>query len=124
HALSRRNADVAIMLLDLDRFKNVNDTLGHQAGDALIREFGVRLSALIREAATIGRLGGDEFAILVEQCRPAALHRLPKRIMNEMRRPFSIIGSELHIGASVGIAMSSEGDRDRLDLVRKADIAL
>ena len=124
HALSRRNADVAVVLLDLDRFKNVNDTLGHQAGDTLIREFGVRLSALTREADTIGRLGGDEFAILIEQCRPADLHRLAKRIMNEMQRPFSIIGSELHIGASIGIAMSSESERDRLDLIRKADIAL
>ena len=124
HALSRRNADVAVMLLDLDRFKNVNDTLGHQAGDALIREFGIRLSSLTREADTIGRLGGDEFAILIEQCKPADLHRLAKRILNEMQRPFSIIGNELHIGASIGIAMGSGREFDRLELVRKADIAL
>ena len=124
HALSRRNADVAVMLLDLDRFKNVNDTLGHQAGDALIREFGVRLSSLTREADTISRLGGDEFAILIEQCKPADLHRLAKRILNEMQRPFSIIGNELHIGASIGIAMGSGREFDRLELVRKADIAL
>jgi diguanylate cyclase (GGDEF)-like protein len=123
HALSRRNADVAVMLLDLDRFKNVNDTLGHQAGDALIRELAVRLSALTREADTISRLGGDEFAILIEQCRPADVHRLARRILNEMQRPFSIIGSELHIGVSIGIAMST-GKCDRLQLVRKADIAL
>ena len=124
HALSRRNPDVAVMLLDLDRFKNVNDTLGHQAGDALIREFGVRLSSLTREADTIGRLGGDEFAILIEQCKPADLHRLARRILNEMQRPFSIIGSELHIGVSIGIAMGGAGESDRLELVRKADIAL
>ena len=124
HALSRRNADVAVMLLDLDRFKNVNDTLGHQAGDALIREFGVRLSSLTREADTISRLGGDEFAILIEQCKPADLHRLAKRILNEMQRPFSIIGNEVHIGASIGIAMGSGREFDRLELVRKADIAL
>ena len=124
HALLRRSANAAVMLLDVDRFKNVNDTLGHQAGDALIRELGVRLAALIREADTISRLGGDEFAILVEQCKPADLHRLAKRILNEMQRPFSIIGSELHVGVSIGIAMSEEGDTDRLDLVRKADIAL
>ena len=124
HALLRRNADVAVMLLDIDRFKNVNDTLGHQAGDALIRELGVRLSSLTREADTISRLGGDEFAFIVEQCKPADLHRLAKRILNEMQRPFSIIGSELHIGVSIGIAIGSGGEFDRLELVRKADIAL
>ena len=124
HALLRRNADVAVMLLDIDRFKNVNDTLGHQAGDALIRELGVRLSMLTREADTISRLGGDEFAILIEQCKPADLHRLAKRILNEMQRPFSIIGNELHIGVSIGIAMGCGREFDRLELVRKADIAL
>jgi len=124
HALARRNANVAVLLLDLDRFKNVNDTLGHQAGDALIRELGVRLASLIREADTISRLGGDEFAILVEQCKPADLHRLARRILNEMQRPFSIIGNELHIGISIGIAMGASGEFDRLELVRKADIAL
>jgi sensor domain CHASE-containing protein len=65
-ALSRRHAQSAVLLLDLDRFKNVNDTLGHQAGDVLIQEFGHRLSALTRESDTIARFGGDEFAILME----------------------------------------------------------
>jgi diguanylate cyclase (GGDEF)-like protein len=124
HALTRREAHLAVVLLDLDRFKNVNDTLGHQAGDALIRELGVRLAGLIREADTISRLGGDEFGILIEQCKPADLHRLAKRILNEMQRPFSIIGNQLHISVSIGIAMSADGELDRLELVRKADIAL
>lgn len=124
HALTRRDTNVAVLLLDLDRFKNVNDTLGHQAGDALIRELGVRLSALTREADTISRLGGDEFAILIERCFPADLHRLAKRILAEIRKPFEIIGNQVHVGVSIGIAMSSDQERDRLDLVRKADIAL
>lgn len=124
HALMRRDAKVAVLLLDLDRFKNVNDTLGHQAGDALIREFGVRLSALTREADTISRLGGDEFAILVEQCRPADLHRLACRIQEEVKRPFEIIGNQVHVGVSIGIALAGADERDRLELVRKADIAL
>ena len=124
HALLKRDTNVAVMLLDLDRFKNVNDTLGHQAGDALIRELGVRLSALIREGDTIGRLGGDEFAILVDGCRPADLHRLAARILAEINKPFSIIGNQVHVGISIGIVMSKEVERDRLDLVRKADIAL
>ena len=124
HALSRRDTEVAVMLLDLDRFKNVNDTLGHQAGDALIRELGVRLSALTREADTIARLGGDEFAIVVERCSPADLHQLARRILTHIRRPFEIIGNEVHIGVSIGIAIGDLLERDRLELVRKADIAL
>ena len=124
HALLKRDTNIAVLLLDLDRFKNVNDTLGHQAGDALIRELGVRLSALIREGDTIGRLGGDEFAILVDGCRPADLHRLATRILAEINKPFSIIGNQVHVGISIGIVISKEGERDRLELVRKADIAL
>jgi diguanylate cyclase (GGDEF)-like protein len=124
HALTRRGTRVAVLLLDLDRFKNVNDTLGHQAGDALIRELGVRLAGLTREADTISRLGGDEFAILIEQCRPADLHRLATRILDEIGRPFEIIGNQVHVGVSIGIAMSGPQERSRLELVRQADIAL
>ena len=123
HALLRRGSNVAVLMLDLDRFKAVNDTLGHQAGDTLIRDLGVRLSALTREADTISRLGGDEFAILIEDCRPADLHNLAARIIAEINKPFSIIGNQVHVGISIGIVLS-EGERDRLELVRKADIAL
>ena len=123
-ALSRRECSAAVLMLDLDRFKNVNDTLGHQAGDALIREFGARLLALTRECDTIARLGGDEFAILIEGARLRDVHGLAQRILEEIRQPFLIFGAQVHVGVSIGIAASLGAVTDRLELVRKADIAL
>ena len=110
-ALSRRDVHVAVLLLDLDRFKNVNDTLGHQAGDCLIRDFGARLSALTRECDTISRLGGDEFAILIEDAHLPDIHRLAQRIVDDIRRPFQIFGSQVYVGVSIGIALSPDFGR-------------
>jgi diguanylate cyclase (GGDEF)-like protein len=124
HALGRREREVAVLLLDLDRFKNVNDTLGHQAGDALIREFALRLAGLVRDGDTIGRLGGDEFGVIIEEAHGADVHRLARRILGEVGRPFEIVGSQIYVGVSIGVAMSSEAGRERLEIVRKADIAL
>ena len=124
HALNKRGHNVALLLLDLDRFKNVNDTLGHQAGDALIREFGLRLGALTRDSDTISRLGGDEFAIILEDSAIEPALALAKRILAEVGRAFDIAGAQVHIGASIGIARSSTAASDRLELVRRADIAL
>jgi diguanylate cyclase (GGDEF)-like protein len=124
HALCRRGSRVAVLLLDLDRFKNVNDTLGHQAGDALIRDFGMRLTKLTREGDTISRLGGDEFAILIEDTDQSDVKRLAKRIVEDIRRPFEIIGTHVYVGVSVGVALSGAQASDRLELVRRADIAL
>ncbi len=123
-ALSRRDAHVAVLLLDLDRFKNVNDTLGHQAGDCLIRDFGARVSALTRECDTISRLGGDEFAILIEDAHLPDIHRLAQRIVADVRRPFQIFGSQVYVGVSIGVALSPESGADRLELMRTADISL
>ena len=123
-ALSRRDGRAAVLLLDLDRFKNVNDTLGHQAGDALICEFGQRLSALTREGDTVARLGGDEFAILIENRSLPDLHQLAARILDDVRLPFGIVGAQVHVGTSIGIAVAAGPGADPLDLVRKADIAL
>ena len=123
-ALHRRDTHAAVLLLDLDRFKNVNDTLGHQAGDALIQQLGKRLSALTRESDTIARFGGDEFAILVEGASLPIIHQLAERILEDIRRPFDIFEAQAHVGVSIGIAMSHDCGGDPLDLVRKADIAL
>jgi diguanylate cyclase (GGDEF)-like protein len=123
-ALTRRGAKVAVLMLDLDRFKAVNDTLGHPAGDALIRQFGERLTALTREYDTIARLGGDEFAILVESAELADIRRLAKRILADIRRPFELSGSQVYVGVSIGIALTSQVGVERLELVRRADIAL
>jgi diguanylate cyclase (GGDEF)-like protein len=122
-ALSRREARVAVLLLDLDRFKNVNDTLGHPAGDMLIRQFGQRLTSLTRPCDTIARLGGDEFAILVEGAALADVERLAGRILEVVKRAFDLAGAQAHVGASIGIATAGAGT-DPLELVRKADIAL
>ena len=123
-ALSRRDAEVAVLLIDLDRFKNVNDTLGHQAGDRLICEFGSRLSALVRHSDTVARLGGDEFAILVETGSATETERLAERILADVKRPFEIFGAHAYVGASIGIAFAEGSGCDPLELVRKADIAL
>ncbi|HVF38140.1 MAG TPA: diguanylate cyclase, partial [Sphingomicrobium sp.] len=108
HALARRERRVAVLLLDLDRFKNVNDTLGHQAGDALIREFGLRLSSLTRDADTIARLGGDEFAILIEDAEVPQVQALAARIIAEIGRPFELFGNQAYVGVSIGGAFCTE----------------
>ena len=123
-ALARRGSRVALLMLDLDRFKAVYDTLGHQAGDALIQVFGKRLTALTRECDTIARLGGDEFAIVIENAEPADIRRLAKRILADVRRPFELSGSQIYVGVSVGIALSPQVGVERLELVRRADITL
>ena len=123
-ALIRREANGAVLLLDLDRFKIVNDTLGHPAGDSLIREFGERLISLTRECDTIARLGGDEFAILIENANLADVRRLATRIVRDIRRPFQLLGTQVHVGVSIGIAALTDCGADSLELVRRADIAL
>jgi diguanylate cyclase (GGDEF)-like protein len=122
-ALGRKAGRTAILLLDLDRFKNVNDTLGHQAGDTLIRVFGQRLSSLLRERDTVARVGGDEFAILIEGARLPQIHQLAQRIIKEISQPFDICAAQVYVGVSIGIAVAEQAG-DRLELVRKADIAL
>jgi diguanylate cyclase (GGDEF)-like protein len=125
HALGQRQSgSFAVVLLDLDRFKNVNDTLGHQAGDALIREFGARLVALLRDGDTIARLGGDEFALLIENATESHVSALCERILHAVRRPFDVLGNQAFVGVSAGVALSTSAGDDPSDLVRKADIAL
>ncbi len=123
-ALGRHDAHATVLLLDLDRFKNVNDTFGHQAGDALLIQFGKRLSALVRECDMVARLGGDEFAVLIENAGLTDTHALAERIGEDVRRPFEVVGAQAYVGSSIGIAVAEEPGVDPLELVRKADIAL
>jgi diguanylate cyclase (GGDEF)-like protein len=121
----REGVPVAVLLLDLDRFKHVNDTLGHLAGDTLIKEVASRLAHLVREDDTVARLGGDEFAII----RPNAYHyreveNLCQQIVTAVRAPFDLLGSSAFVGVSIGIAVAPEVGSERVDLLRKADIAL
>ena len=120
----RTGAPLSLVVLDVDHFKLYNDTLGHPAGDELIRQFGDRLTALLRGSDTVARLGGDEFAILVEGAAVADVRTLATRILDEVRRPFGIMGAQVHVGVSIGVAISQDAVPGSLDLVRKADIAL
>jgi len=128
HALARlrrQHQSVAVMLLDLDGFKVVNDSFGHSAGDQLLIAVGHRLQACLRPADTIARLGGDEFTILREDIthlREAT--RVAERIEDALRTPFVLDGDHTSITVSIGIALNTEGHAEPEDLVRDADTAM
>ncbi len=116
---------MALHLIDLDRFKNVNDTLGHQAGDALIRQVAARLGRLVRDTDTVARLGGDEFAIIQPGVKGAEdARRLAERILVAIRAPFALGADEAFVDSSIGTVVSPDFGVDGVDLMRKADIAL
>jgi diguanylate cyclase (GGDEF)-like protein len=125
-ALVRRGETrVAVHYIDLDRFKNINDTLGHPAGDELIRQVAQRLSAVIRNADTVARLGGDEFAILQTGVRDwNSSTWLAERVLEVICQPFTLFSDQAFVGASVGVAMAPDCATDGRELMRKADIAL
>ena len=125
--MARRPHDqgVALLMLDLDRFKQVNDTLGHQSGDDLIRAVGQRLKALIGPHDTLARLGGDEFGVIHFSRGGLADHLdLSQRMIEAIGKPFEIFGSEAFVGVSIGVVVIGESDADRREITRKADIAL
>ncbi|MBO0905235.1 diguanylate cyclase domain-containing protein [Jiella sonneratiae] len=116
----------AVLYLDLDRFKAVNDTLGHQAGDELIRQAGERLSALVPGTEDmVARLGGDEFAVLRNQVGDRTeIESLSKRIIEIIQTPFELADRQVFIGVSIGAAIASGEMPAQFDLVRRADVAL
>jgi len=116
---------LAVMLLDLDYFKNVNDTLGHSVGDQLLRAVGNRLSGLLRKGDTIARIGGDEFLLLLpEMLQVEYATTLAQKVLQAFREPFAFDGHELHITTSIGIAIFPD-DGDNADtLLKNADIAM
>jgi diguanylate cyclase (GGDEF)-like protein/PAS domain S-box-containing protein len=122
----RRGDSFTVLLLDLDRFKHVNDTLGHSAGDALLRQAAARLKALLRETDVLARLGGDEFAIIqsggTRQREAASV--LADRIIEIFGNPFDIDGNEVNIGTSIGIALAPEHGTNPDSLLKMADMAL
>ena len=120
-----RGEDVAVMCLDLDRFKAVNDTLGHPIGDELLETVVKRLRSCVREADTIARLGGDEFAIIqVGGEQPKDATALAQRVCDVLKRPFDVDGHQVVVGASVGIAMAPGDGEDPDLLIKNADMAL
>ena len=116
---------LALLCLDLDRFKNINDTLGHPAGDELVRLVAQRLAATVRENDTVARLGGDEFAIVrlgIKSEQDA--EQLAQRIADQMALPFDLMGAPTYVTFSIGIVLSHGEDIRRDDMLRSADIAL
>ncbi|WP_307831620.1 sensor domain-containing diguanylate cyclase [Nucisporomicrobium flavum] len=116
---------IALLLLDLDGFKRVNDTVGHHAGDALLQAVGQRLQAAVRDNDVVARLGGDEFAILLtrnpDETSAAAI---AGRIHERLRQPYDIDGGKVHVGASIGIALFPSDAGDMATLMRGADAAM
>jgi len=116
----------SILMLDLDRFKNVNDSLGHAAGDGLLRQVAFRLKSALRDTDVLARLGGDEFAIIQAGCpdQRAGSIDLAARISKLIAEPFQLPGHQVEIGTSIGIAMAPEHGDDQEQLLKKADLAL
>jgi diguanylate cyclase (GGDEF)-like protein len=123
---TRRSGSPTVLLyLDLDRFKNVNDTLGHAAGDELIRVLADRLGAVLRSGDCLARLGGDEFAVvLCDSSSADEISALCERIIAEVSQPFQLLGSAAFVGVSIGVAIAPDCGTDRAEIMRKADIAL
>ena len=115
----------AVFLLDLDRFKQVNDTMGHPAGDALLKQVAQRLERAVGKAGQVGRLGGDEFKVIVPNKVPReSLSEMGRDIINSLSQPYTIEGQRVVIGASVGIALSPDDGTTSEELIRNADLAL
>jgi diguanylate cyclase (GGDEF)-like protein len=123
--MQRRNDGLAVLFIDLDGFKNVNDTYGHAIGDLVLREAASRLQKCIRTSDSVGRLGGDEFAIVLDGARlPADAALVGERIVAALAEPLRLEGHRLTIAASIGIAVYPDDGTDAATLLRNADAAM
>ncbi|MDB5764441.1 MAG: hypothetical protein JWQ21_3436 [Herminiimonas sp.] len=128
HALAQASRDshrVGILFMDLDRFKNINDTLGHEAGDRVLQEAARRLRHAVREVDTVARLGGDEFVVLVENFKePSALISVAKKLIDQLAAPMTIERRDFHQTVSIGISTYPDDGEDIQTLIKHADIAM
>ena len=128
HAITasrRGDHNTAVLFLDLDRFKIVNDSLGHDVGDDLLKEVAARLKSSLRQADTVARLGGDEFVVLsAEWTVPTDVATLAEKVQALLDRPFDVAGHQLHIGVSIGIALYPLDGADARELLKNADTAM
>jgi len=115
----------SLLFMDLDRFKQVNDTLGHDAGDELLKEVALRVTQCIRDTDILCRLGGDEFTVIIngEYAEKASV-RVSEKLIQALSQPFEIFGQELYVGASIGIVYYPEMGKDSSELIRNADMAM
>ena len=121
----RRSRSTAVLFLDLDHFKQVNDTLGHDVGDDLLASVAERLHGCVREGDLIARLGGDEFAIVLDDvARADDVKLVAEKIVESISKPHSLAGRELHVSTSVGVATWPECGKDSTELVKAADTAM
>ncbi len=121
----RYHRNFAVLFIDLDRFKNINDTLGHEAGDKLLQEMGKRLVQAVRMSDVVARLGGDEFVVLVQEVAEAKqVSAVARKLLSALGHPVSIQGQECRVTASIGVCMYPSEAQDELALMKNADIAM
>ena len=123
-AAERNRSSVALLVMDLDRFKEVNDTFGHHTGDLLLAQLGQRLGSVLRSSDTIARLGGDEFAVLLPTATFDDARHIADRLLQVLEEPFVLGALQLEIDASIGIALSPDHGQDADTLLRRADVAM
>jgi len=125
HAAHREDCSLALMFIDLDRFKWVNDTLGHAAGDLLLQEAGRRIGHCVRETDTVARLGGDEFTVIIGDVQESAdVDRIAEKVLRHLAEPFEVEGKEAFVSGSIGITLYP-ADADNMEqLLRNADAAM
>lgn len=121
----RTRRKFAVMFLDVDNFKNVNDSLGHDVGDALLQQIAARLTASVRSVDTIARQGGDEFIVLLDEIESQqAASRIAQKILDSLRVPFQLADTQQHVSSSIGVALYPEDGRDAKTLLKNADTAM
>ncbi|HLZ25967.1 MAG TPA: EAL domain-containing protein [Chloroflexota bacterium] len=123
-AARRDGANLSLLLMDLDRFKEVNDTLGHHAGDLLLQQVGTRLHNALRQVDTIARLGGDEFAVILHGTGAEGVGTIVEALLHRLQAPFVVEGQSVAIGASIGVALWPEHGEEADVLMRRADVAM
>ncbi len=124
-AARRYQRQFAVLFIDLDRFKVINDTMGHEAGDQLLQEIAMRLKQTMRTVDVVARLGGDEFVILIEEISDSSqAATVSRNILTTIIKPITIKGQECHITASIGISVFPKDAEDEQSLMKSADIAM
>ena len=120
----RSHEPFALLIMDLDRFKDINDTLGHHYGDIILQQVAQRVRGILRESDTIARLGGDEFAVLLPRTELVQARRIIEKLLAAIEEPFQIGEQVLHVGASIGVTLYPQHGEDEVTLMQRADVAM